>query len=110
MGDDDTVLVMENLVKVLRKYDHNQFYYIGSSESQLQNIFLSYNMAYGGGGFAISYPLAVALEKMEDRCIQRYPRLYGFDDQIQACMETELGVPLTKRISSASLPLSSVYG
>ncbi|KAI9109884.1 hypothetical protein K1719_018925 [Acacia pycnantha] len=96
MGDDDTVFVTENLVKVLRKYDHNQFYYIGSSsESHLQNIYFSYNMAYGGGGFAISYPLAVALEKMQDRCIQRYPGLYGSDDRIQACM-AELGVPLTK--------------
>ncbi|KAG2380304.1 uncharacterized protein HKW66_Vig0170830 [Vigna angularis] len=96
MGDDDTVFVAENLVKVLQKYDHNQFYYIGSSsESHLQNIYFSYNMAYGGGGFAISYPLAVALEKMQDRCIQRYPGLYGSDDRIQACM-AELGVPLTK--------------
>ena len=96
MGDDDTVFVTENLVKVLQKYDHNQFYYIGSSsESHLQNIYFSYNMAYGGGGFAISYPLAVALEKMQDRCIQRYPGLYGSDDRIQACM-AELGVPLTK--------------
>ncbi|KAI9086403.1 hypothetical protein K1719_031487 [Acacia pycnantha] len=96
MGDDDTMLVMENLVKVLQKYGHNQFYYIGSlSESQSQNIYLSYNMAYGGSGFAISYPLAVALEKMQDRCIQRYLGLYGSNDQIQACM-AELGVPLTK--------------
>ncbi|GAU26522.1 hypothetical protein TSUD_361550 [Trifolium subterraneum] len=47
-------------------------------------------MAYGGGGFAISYPLAIALEKMQDRCIQRYPGLYGSDDRIQACM-AELG-------------------
>jgi hypothetical protein len=96
MGDDDTFFVAENLINVLKKYDHNQFYYIGSSsESHLQNIYFSYNMAYGGGGFAISYPLAVALEKMQDRCIQRYPGLYGSDDRIQACM-AELGVPLTK--------------
>ena len=96
MGDDDTVFVTENLIRVLRKYDHNQFYYIGSlSESHLQNIFFSYNMAYGGGGFAISYPLAKALQKMQDRCIQRYPGLYGSDDRMQACM-AELGVPLTK--------------
>ncbi|KAJ1411788.1 hypothetical protein SESBI_20842 [Sesbania bispinosa] len=98
MGDDDTVFVTENLVRILRKYDHNQFYYIGSlSESHLQNIFFSYGMAYGGGGFAISYPLAKALHKMQDRCIQRYPGLYGSDDRMQACM-AELGVPLTKEI------------
>ncbi|KAK7251362.1 hypothetical protein RIF29_34477 [Crotalaria pallida] len=96
MGDDDTVFVTENLLRVLRKYDHTQYYYIGSlSESHLQNIFFSYGMAYGGGGFAISYPLAKALSKMQDRCIQRYPGLYGSDDRMQACM-AELGVPLTK--------------
>lgn len=98
MGDDDTVFVRDNLVRILNKYDHNQYYYIGSlSESHLQNIYFSYGMAYGGGGFAISYPLAVALEKMQDRCIQRYPGLYGSDDRMQACM-AELGVPLTKEL------------
>ncbi|KAL2516732.1 Protein of unknown function (DUF604) [Abeliophyllum distichum] len=98
MGDDDTVFMTDNLVRILNKYDHNQYYYIGSlSESHLQNIYFSYGMAYGGGGFAISYPLAKALEKMQDRCIQRYPGLYGSDDRMQACM-AELGVPLTKEL------------
>ncbi|XP_051151642.1 uncharacterized protein LOC127265728 [Andrographis paniculata] len=98
MGDDDTVFFTDNLVRVLNKYDHNQYYYIGSSsESHLQNIYFSYNMAYGGGGFAISYPLAKALEKMQDRCLHRYPGLYGSDDRMQACM-AELGVPLTKEL------------
>ncbi|OMP06045.1 hypothetical protein COLO4_08378 [Corchorus olitorius] len=98
MGDDDTVFITDNLVRILNKYDHNQFYYIGSlSESHIQNIFFSYGMAYGGGGFAISYPLAKALSKMQDRCIQRYPGLYGSDDRMQACM-AELGVPLTKEL------------
>ncbi|XP_022773234.1 uncharacterized protein LOC111315626 [Durio zibethinus] len=98
MGDDDTVFITDNLVRILRKYDHTQYYYIGSvSESHTQNIFFSYGMAYGGGGFAISYPLAKALAKMQDRCIQRYPGLYGSDDRMQACM-AELGVPLTKEL------------
>ncbi|XP_039026385.1 uncharacterized protein LOC120159977 [Hibiscus syriacus] len=98
MGDDDTVFVVNNVVRVLSKYDHTQFYYIGSgSESHIQNIFFSYAMAFGGGGFAISYPLAKELSKMQDNCIQRYPGLYGSDDRIQACM-AELGVPLTKEL------------
>ncbi|KAK4375986.1 hypothetical protein RND71_006663 [Anisodus tanguticus] len=96
MEDDDTVFVVENVVRILSKYDHNQYYYIGSSsESHIQNIFFSYAIAYGGGGFEISYPLAKELEKIQDRCIQRYPGLYGSDDRIQACM-AELGVPLTR--------------
>lgn len=96
MGDDDTVFIVDNLLRVLSRYDHNQVYYIGSSsESHIQNILFSYTMAYGGGGFAISYPLAKELAKMQDGCIQRYPGLYGSDDRIHACM-SELGVPLTK--------------
>ncbi|KAI9081919.1 hypothetical protein K1719_036181 [Acacia pycnantha] len=96
MGDDDTVFVVDNVVRILSKYDHRQYYYVGSSsESHVQNIHFSYAMAYGGGGFAISYPLAKELSQMQDRCIQRYPNLYGSDDRIQACM-AELGVPLTK--------------
>jgi len=98
MGDDDTVFVVDNVVRILSKYDHRQFYYIGSnSESHVQNIIFSYAMAYGGGGFAISYPLAKELTKMQDRCINRYPSLYGSDDRIQACM-AELGIPLTKEL------------
>ncbi|XP_020083820.1 uncharacterized protein LOC109707140 [Ananas comosus] len=96
MGDDDTVFVAENLVRVLGGFDHRQPYYIGSlSESHLQNIYFSYGMAYGGGGFAISRPLAAALARVQDGCIARYPALYGSDDRIQACM-AELGVPLTR--------------
>ena len=97
MGDDDTVFIPENLVTALRKFDHREMYYIGStSESHLQNVaHFSYNMAYGGGGFAISYPLALALHAMQDGCLARYPALIGSDDRIQACV-AELGVPLTR--------------
>ncbi|KAK2999559.1 hypothetical protein RJ639_024694, partial [Escallonia herrerae] len=106
LGDDDTVFILDNVVRVLRKYDHKQFCYIGSSsESHIQNIEFSMNMAYGGG-FAISYPLAKALAKIQDQCIQRYPELYGLDDRIQACM-AELGVPLTKEIGFHQI---DVYG
>jgi Protein of unknown function, DUF604 len=96
MGDEDTIFLPDNLVKTLAKFDHHQMYYIGSnSESHLQNIYFSYNMAYGGGGFAISRPLAQAIAAMQDGCLNRYPTLYGSDDRIQACM-AELGVPLTR--------------
>ncbi|XP_039139214.1 LOW QUALITY PROTEIN: uncharacterized protein LOC120276522 [Dioscorea cayenensis subsp. rotundata] len=96
MGDDDTVFFPDNLVHVLSHYDHRQPYYIGSlSESHLQNIYFSYGMAYGGGGFAISRPLAESIARMQDGCLRRYPALYGSDDRIQACM-AELGVPLTR--------------
>lgn len=98
MGDDDTVFVTDNLVRVLSKYDYREYYYVGGlSESHMQNIYFSYSMAFGGGGFAISYPLAKAVERMQDRCIQRYPGLFASDDRMQACM-AELGVPLTREL------------
>ncbi|KAJ7513477.1 hypothetical protein O6H91_23G001700 [Diphasiastrum complanatum] len=98
MGDDDTVFVAENLVQVLSKYDHNLFYYIGSnSESHRQSLHFSTEMAFGGGGFAISYALAKSFESMQDACLHRYPTMYGSDQRVHACM-TELGVPLTKEL------------
>lgn len=96
MGDDDTVFFVENLVTVLGKYDHNEMYYIGgNSESVEQDVIHSYTMAYGGGGFAISYPLAVELVRVLDGCIDRYASFYGSDQKIGGCM-SEIGVPVTK--------------
>lgn len=95
MGDDDTVFFTENLVSVLAKYDHNQMYYIGgNSESVEQDQMHSYGMAFGGGGFAISYPLAAQLMNVMDGCLQRYSFFYGSDQRVWACI-AELGVPLT---------------
>ncbi|PIN18335.1 Galactosyltransferase [Handroanthus impetiginosus] len=94
-GDDDTIFFPENLVKTLSKFDHGLWYYIGTnSESFVQNKQFSYDMAFGGAGFAISYPLARVLAKVFDSCLHRYPHLYGSDGRIQACI-SELGVSLT---------------
>ncbi|KAK1419399.1 hypothetical protein QVD17_28566 [Tagetes erecta] len=94
-GDDDTLFFPENLVKTLSKYDHNLWYYIGSnSESYVQNRQFSFSMAYGGAGFAISYPLAKVLAKVLDSCLERYAHLYGSDGRISSCL-AELGVAVT---------------
>ncbi|GAB4825125.1 hypothetical protein Ancab_008001 [Ancistrocladus abbreviatus] len=95
-GDDDTLFFPENLVSVLSKYDHETWYYIGStSESVEQNLKFSFEMAYGGGGFAISCSLARVLARAFDSCLMRYPHLYGSDSRVQACV-AELGVGLTR--------------
>lgn len=94
-GDDDTLFFPENLVKTLSKYDDGLWYYIGTkSESFAQNKLFSYEMAFGGAGFAISYPLAKVLASVLDSCLARYAHLYGSDGRIQACLN-ELGVSLT---------------
>uniref|UniRef100_A0A6V7QUK4 Uncharacterized protein n=1 Tax=Ananas comosus var. bracteatus TaxID=296719 RepID=A0A6V7QUK4_ANACO len=65
------------------------------SESHSANTYFSHSMAFGGGGIALSYPLAETLAQMQDECLERYPRLYGSDDRLHACI-SELGVPLTR--------------
>lgn len=111
MGDDDTVFFPDNLVSVLSKYDHNEMYYIGAnSESIEQDVMHSYGMAFGGGGFAISYALAEQLNKVLDGCIDRYWNLYGSDQRIQVCI-TEIGVPLTKNFGFHQLDIrGNPYG
>lgn len=95
LGDDDTIFNIDNLVAVLSKYNPSEMVYIGSpSESHSANTYFSHSMAYGGAGIAISYPLAEALSKIHDDCIERYPDFYGSDDRLHACI-TELGIPLT---------------
>lgn len=95
MGDDDTVFITENLVSVLGRYDHEEFYYVGGvSESVEQDVLHSYGMAFGGGGFAISYGLARELARVLDGCLDRYGYFYGSDQRIEACL-AEIGVPLT---------------
>lgn len=95
LADDDTVFFPENLVGTLAKYDWERWYYIGGrSEGLLQNMAHSFGMAFGGGGIAISYPLARVLAKVLDSCLLRYSHLYGSDARVFACI-TELGVGLT---------------
>ncbi|KAL5972803.1 hypothetical protein ACLOJK_039609 [Asimina triloba] len=96
LGDDDTVFFPENLVATLSKYGWEDWYYVGGiSESVEQNVKHSFQMAFGGGGFAVSYPLAKVLARVLDSCLFRYAHLYGSDARIFSCL-AELGVGLTR--------------
>ncbi|KAL5540110.1 hypothetical protein UlMin_044199 [Ulmus minor] len=96
LADDDTIFNVENLVAVLSKYDPSEMVYIGNpSESHSANTYFSHSMAFGGGGVAISHPLAEVLSSIQDECLERYPKLYGSDDRLHACI-TELGIPLSR--------------
>lgn len=96
MGDDDTVFFPENLVAVLEKYDHRRMVYVGEhSESVEQDVMHAYDMAFGGGGFAISYPLAAHLFTVMDGCLDRYHYFYGSDQRVWACVG-EVGVELSR--------------
>jgi len=94
-GDDDTVFFVDNVVRALARYDHRRWFYVGSnSESYEQNVKYSFEMAFGGGGFAISSSLARVLARVLDSCLRRYAHLYGSDSRIYSCV-AELGVGLT---------------
>ncbi|KAL5697730.1 hypothetical protein ACHQM5_028847 [Ranunculus cassubicifolius] len=95
-GGDDTLFFPENLAKTLSKYDHNEWHYIGTnSESWEQNNIFSHDMAFGGAGYALSYPLAKVFAKICDSCLARYHHLYGGDARISSCL-AELGISLTR--------------
>ncbi|RCV45513.1 hypothetical protein SETIT_9G460500v2 [Setaria italica] len=67
-------------------------------------------MAFGGGGYAVSFPAAAALAGIMDGCLDRYNELYGCDRRVQACL-AELGVPLTREAGFHQLDLKGhVYG
>lgn len=96
VGDDDTVFFVDNLAAALGQYDYRSMYYIGGvSESVEQDVMHSYNVAFGGGGFAVSRPLAEALVPIFAGCLRRYDSFYGSDERVAACV-AELGVPLTR--------------
>ncbi|KAL6857263.1 hypothetical protein ACP4OV_018645 [Aristida adscensionis] len=95
LADDDTAFVLPNLLHTLRRYDWREPWYLGArSESAAQNAWHGFAMAYGGGGIAVSWPLARRLARALDSCVLRYPHLYGSDARIFACL-AELGVDLT---------------
>ncbi|THG10945.1 hypothetical protein TEA_016504 [Camellia sinensis var. sinensis] len=95
MGFDDSIFFVDNWVNVLNKYDHSKYYYIGgNSETVLSNLLFSFDQGFGGGGFALSYPLAAAMVKDLKGCIKRYPYVRSHDTIVQFCVD-ELGVSLT---------------
>ncbi|CAL5424466.1 unnamed protein product [Camellia sinensis] len=95
MAEDDTVFFVNNLVEVLGKYDHRKYYYVGmNSECIVANWEGGFGMGFGGGGYALSYPLVEALAENLDLCIRRYEYGYGSGHVLQSCV-ADLGVSLT---------------
>ncbi|CAN1755482.1 hypothetical protein LINPERHAP1_LOCUS5741 [Linum perenne] len=93
--DDDTVFFVDNLIEVLGRYDHTKFHYIGGqSECFHSNAVFSFDMGFGGAGYALSYPLVEALAPTLDACVARYPNVYASDLMASSCL-ADIGVPLT---------------
>ncbi|KAJ8770932.1 hypothetical protein K2173_022104 [Erythroxylum novogranatense] len=91
MCDDDTLFFVDNLVEVLQKYDHTKYIYVGgNSESIKPNARCSFDMGFGGAGYALSYPLGEALSKKLHDCIERYS-WYLSDHLAQSCL-ADIGV------------------
>lgn len=96
MVDDDSLVFVDNLVEVLSKYDHTEYQYIGTnSECIMSNFYFSFDMGFGGAGYALSYPLVEALAPTIDQCIERYPNMMVSDYLCSSCL-ADLGVHLTQ--------------
>ncbi|XP_024012407.1 uncharacterized protein LOC18018764 isoform X2 [Eutrema salsugineum] len=92
MGDDDSLFFVDNIVDVLSKYNHTEKHYIGMfSETIKSNFYLSFDMGFGGGGCALSYPLVEAMAVKLDECVERYHYIWAVD-QLQSFCLADLGV------------------
>ncbi|CAN1158287.1 hypothetical protein LINPERHAP2_LOCUS22071 [Linum perenne] len=93
--DDDTLMFVDNLIDILNKFDHTKYQYIGGiSETVSSNAAFSFEMGFGGAGYALSYPLVEALSSKLDDCIERYPHVFVSDNLVQSCL-ADLGVAVT---------------
>lgn len=96
MGDDDTMFFVDNLVDVLGKYDHSKYVYVGGhSETLVSNYIFSFDMGFGGGGLALSFPLAKAFVETLEDCLRRHPSLTNSADFITMACVADLGVSLS---------------
>jgi len=100
VADEDTVFFPENLLTALQRYDPALPWYVGDVSEDLQAVQWYSEMAFGGGGMALSRPLFDALVVPSDRdiehCVPRYfNRLPTGDSRLSLCI-ADLGVPLTK--------------
>ncbi|XP_010492011.1 PREDICTED: uncharacterized protein LOC104769490 [Camelina sativa] len=94
IADDDTLFFLDNLVEALDRYDHKKHYYIGmNSENVWSNAVFSFDMGYGGGGYALSYPTVVTLLNKMEECIRRYLGFYS--DLLSFRCLADLGIDLT---------------
>ncbi|CAA7039862.1 unnamed protein product [Microthlaspi erraticum] len=64
-----------------------------SSETIKSNFYYSFQMGFGGGGYALSYPLVEALAVRLDECVERYHFIRA-EDQLQSLCLADLGVDL----------------
>lgn len=93
--DDDGMWFIDGLLEVLSKYDPLGLWYLGNWSEDFQQVLIHGHMAYGGGGYAISYPLAKMLYDTMAECLPRYNDVYGQDGRVFGCV-SELGVRLTR--------------
>lgn len=94
IADDDTLFFLDNLVEALGRYDHKKHYYIGmNSENVWSNAVFAFDMGYGGGGYALSYPTVETLLNKMEECIRRYLGVYS--DLLSFRCLSDLGIDLT---------------
>lgn len=95
ISDDDTLWFPRNLANILSKYNPKEYLYIGNLSEDHGQIQFHSRMAYGGGGYVISYALAKLLSKTLANCLPRFDNLYGQDSRISSCL-SELEISLTR--------------
>ncbi|KAI9219539.1 hypothetical protein BC828DRAFT_385940 [Blastocladiella britannica] len=93
LADDDTLFFPDTLLQTLASVTassgdpRSQFMYVGDvSEVPSQAERLGLGMAFGGGGAALSRPLAEAVAANTDQCLRLFQAEYGGDGRLAKCV------------------------
>jgi hypothetical protein len=91
MIDDDTYLLMDNLVEYLQKFDSSRPYYIGSSTvfmgcDGVRNFGDGPAFAHGGSGIILSRAAVEKMLTIKDDCIWRYKDCWAGDIRLGLCL------------------------
>jgi len=97
LADDDTFISVPNILTVLSKFDANVPHYIGGI-SEVKQQLTPWDMAFGGGGVAMSAALVSMLNATLDSCLedkdQTFQAWWTHDHALAECIE-KLGVRRT---------------
>ncbi|KAL7749761.1 hypothetical protein RI367_004637 [Sorochytrium milnesiophthora] len=86
MGDDDTMWLPDNLLELLNKYDPTEPLYLGSVTEMAVQAAKYGDIAYGGGGTALSRPMVEKILPIFDECLEKFKDLYGGDGRLGECI------------------------
>ncbi|KAL7749039.1 hypothetical protein RI367_005690 [Sorochytrium milnesiophthora] len=95
LADDDTLWLPQNVLELLNKYDPSKPYYLGSVSESAHQARRIGEIAFGGGGTALSRAMVEEVVPDYEKCLEKFKNIYGGDDRLGRCV-AEAGYKLTR--------------